>query len=424
MLRLLNTFKYTVTGVRVAKEVQCKLQAKFKPRPHLIQEGKSDEELFEIFLDLCERNLATEANRKYARVIKNFQQYLKAHNLKITDVRSETADAWLAQWKSKPAAKQQYAIILQRFLGFLGILDPRNGVFVDVPVKRKNLIEEIRRQLITKEDLKAYLTACRDDLRAALLGAILWETGLRANEVASLRWKHVSTEEGLIEVPKRKGGMKDSVPFGTFTLTYLRLREFSGHDPEDPLIESQTRTHRGQPLSEDGIYYVVNKYGKLAGWRKEQCHPHAFRHSCATHLIKGRTPKDRGVNPAVVQEILNHSSITTTMIYTHLAEDDVISEYRRVMRPDWKPPVEEEPAKPELCPKCSMQRLPGYITCPACGFNFNKSKQLKEEDLLRDKIHKMVVAELLRLRSMSEEELLESAKTDDLYNDEEDLQEY
>ncbi len=368
------------------------MQAKFKPRPHLIQEGKSDEELFEIFLDLCEQHLAKESRKKYIRVMQNFQQFLKAKKLKITDFRSETADAWLAQWKGKPVAKQQYAIILQRFLGFLGILDPRNGVHVDVPMKRKNKIEEIRRQLINKEELDVFLKVCDSDHRSALLASILWESGLRCTEVASLKWKHVNVEKGLIEVPKRKGGMIDSVPFGLNTVTFLRLLNYAQRDPEGPLFESKTRTHRGQPLSSNGVYYVVNQYGKLAGWRKEQCHPQAFRHSCATYLVRSGMPL------ASVMEIMNHRQITTTMIYTHLAEDDVLNDYRRIMRPDLPTPDEEGPTEPETCPKCGIKRLRHYLICPNpdCGYDYrpqDSSGIIHREDI--KEIAQHVILEVL-----------------------------
>ncbi len=155
--------------------------ARFKNRPHLIKEGKRDASLFNIFLDLCQSHMADASVQMYTRILRNFQQFLKDHKLQLRQLRSEDVDVWLQQWQDHQPSQQVYAHILQRFLNFLGLLSPARGLQMDVPRPRNNNRKQLRRQLISEEDLKAFLQACGNDHRSALVGAILWETGLRVS---------------------------------------------------------------------------------------------------------------------------------------------------------------------------------------------------------------------------------------------------
>jgi len=348
-----------------------------KPRPYLVREDHSDVELFKRFLRLVKSKGRPSTAKDYRRVLGWFQDFLQDQQLTLRELKTEHIDAFLLKWEGR-AAHHRYGMQIQAFLRFLGLLDPAGGLLVDAPPVKKNRLEEIRRQLISEEEFKTFLSFASGsgDLTAALMAAVLYETGLRVHEVVQLRWAHVDMEEGLLEIPKRKSGKRDSVPYGLYTQTYLRLLEPSGHNPDEPLLPSKNHRCFGDPLSENGVRYLIQQYGTLAQWRREQLHPHAFRHSFATNLVR------RGVPLPVVQELMDHADIDSTMIYVNLGHADVLDAYRRVMRPDWTAPVEEGPATAPTCPDCQIVRLPGYKRCPACGFDFLQDPALTRKKRL------------------------------------------
>ena len=91
---------------------------------------------------------------------------------------------------------------------------------------------------------------------------------------------------------------------------------------KDASTERVFLSRRARPLSTRGIAYLVSRRAKEAAMAKN-VHPHTFRHSLATHLL------DRGADIRIVQEILGHSSVSTTQIYTHVSLERLKKVYER-----------------------------------------------------------------------------------------------
>jgi len=145
--------------------------------------------------------------------------------------------------------------------------------------------------------------------RDQLVLELLYGAGLRVSELVGLTYGMVSFDEGAARV-RGKGGKERLCPLGEVALSALgRWRaEFApATGPDDPVVVG----HRGQRWSPRQIQLLLKRYLSLAGLPMDLT-PHKIRHSYATHLL------DNGADLRLVQELLGHSQLSTTQIYTHV----------------------------------------------------------------------------------------------------------
>ncbi len=143
---------------------------------------------------------------------------------------------------------------------------------------------------------------------------VLYAAGIRVSELITLRQTEVRPDPGLIRV-FGKGSKERLVPIGKPALQWIERYRGEcrpgllgrGRASQDVLFLNV----RGTPLTRMAIWKMVQYYTGKAGIIKE-VHPHTFRHSFATHLLEG------GADLRAVQEMLGHSDISTTQIYTHI----------------------------------------------------------------------------------------------------------
>ncbi|UCC94289.1 MAG: site-specific tyrosine recombinase XerD [Candidatus Omnitrophota bacterium] len=141
---------------------------------------------------------------------------------------------------------------------------------------------------------------------------IMYATGLRVSEVSSLKLSSVNLDVGFVKC-KGKGSKERIVPLGKIAQHFLQ-KYFVGGRPK--LLGKKISIHLflaqgARPLTRQSIWKMIKKMVKKAGIRK-RVSPHTLRHSFATHLL------ERGADLRSVQEMLGHSSITTTQLYTHI----------------------------------------------------------------------------------------------------------
>ena len=149
-------------------------------------------------------------------------------------------------------------------------------------------------------------------LRDLALIELLYGGGLRASEAADLNTGSIHFTLGVVRV-LGKGNKERIVPLGRPALAAARayldeLRPdlLRPELPTDRLLLSRT----GRPLERVAVWQIIKRHAKAAG--VPATHPHTLRHSFATHLLAG------GADLRVVQELLGHSNIQTTQIYTHV----------------------------------------------------------------------------------------------------------
>lgn len=190
---------------------------------------------------------------------------------------------------------------------------------VDGPKKEKNLpvylsIEEVER-LLDAPNMKS-LSGIRDKAMLELMYA----SGLRVSELLELEKANINLKKGIVIV-FGKGAKERKVPIGDFALEYVvkyinEVRgKFHGADSKYLFLNK-----KGQPLSRIYFFKQIRKYASEVGINK-MISPHTLRHCFATHLLEG------GAQLRTVQEMLGHSNIATTQIYTHVSSERIISAY-------------------------------------------------------------------------------------------------
>ena len=156
---------------------------------------------------------------------------------------------------------------------------------------------------------------------------LLYSTGARVSEIIDLNLNDIdsfSNSEGLITTVKLrgKGGKERVVPIGSFAVTAVN-DYLARSRPTLSKVTTQKSlflNQRGGRLTRQSAWNIIAKAAQRAGL-KDQVTPHSLRHSFATHLLDG------GADIRVVQELLGHSSVTTTQIYTLITIDRLRESY-------------------------------------------------------------------------------------------------
>ena len=159
-------------------------------------------------------------------------------------------------------------------------------------------------------------------LRDRAILQVMYAAGLRVSEVVGLKLGDVDRAKGLV-APFGKGQKRRLVPLGEHALdaldAYLRVR---GEHPRAAVSTALFLSPRGGPLTRQAVWKMLGGYARGAGVSKPSS-PHKLRHSFATHLLEG------GADLRSVQALLGHADISTTEIYTHLADDHVRAAYKK-----------------------------------------------------------------------------------------------
>jgi integrase/recombinase XerD len=197
-------------------------------------------------------------------------------------------------------------LILERYITvnpMILIESPKMGRYLPDVLSQQEVMS-----MITQVDL-SHSAGHRD--RAIL--EVLYSSGLRVGELLSLQISNCFWDEGYLRIVG-KGNKERLVPIGSWAIKWVKfyLERERNHWPvqreaEDTVFVNQ----QGRAMSRMTILNIVKREAVKAGIHKDVS-PHTFRHSFATHLVEA------GADLRSVQEMLGHSSITTTEIYTHL----------------------------------------------------------------------------------------------------------
>lgn len=281
----------------------------------------------ENFLEMmaAERGAARATLSAYETDIKNFFTFLKNKN-PIKVVPHDLQDYLVTQGQYSATTVARRVSSLRQFYKFLmneGEIKENPTILLETPRNRRKLPSTL-----SEEDVELLLKATKtwggiEGIRISALLEILYATGFRVSELVSLR---LST---VIEVLKNdkpflmirgKGNKDRIVPLTPSAIealrTYLTVRvSFLIKKKESPWLFPSTS--RNGHLTRQRFGQLLKELSLKSGLNPALLSPHTIRHAFATHLLR------HGANLMVVQKLLGHSDISTTQIYTHVAQDDL-----------------------------------------------------------------------------------------------------
>ena len=209
---------------------------------------------------------------------------------------------------------------LFKYLVKNGAVNANPAALIASPKKEKRLPVVLERE----EVLRLFQSIDESDalsVRDKAMLMLLYAGGIRVSELTGLDFRNVDLKDGVLNV-KGKGNKERIVPVGEtakkMLLVYLSFRK----ELERPGGDKQAffLTKNGKRMQDRMVRYVLeNRVKELAIQKKIS--PHTLRHTFATHLL------ENGAGIRVIQEILGHSSLSTTQIYTHLTVDKLKESY-------------------------------------------------------------------------------------------------
>ncbi|MDY5152140.1 site-specific tyrosine recombinase XerD [Actinotignum urinale] len=273
-----------------------------------------------------ERALSTNTLAAYRRDLKKYVTHLENRGVnqleKITEEDVESLPESLETMA--PASVARCVVAVRTFHKFLydeGILEKNPAAFAHPPSTPLRLPKALN-----IEEIQALLDAKSADdpisLRDRALLEILYGTGARISEAVNLTADDIDTESGFIRY-FGKGRKERIVPLGSYAVTALEAYIVRAR----PVLAAKGSgtsvlflNKRGRPLSRQSAWGIIQEASEIAGLGKKVS-PHSLRHSFATHLLQG------GADVRIVQEMLGHSSVTTTQIYTRVTRDTMREVY-------------------------------------------------------------------------------------------------
>ena len=291
---------------------------------------------FSNFL-LLERNLSTNTINSYRKDILQLENYISIKfkkNICIKNALSkEVFDEYLIYLydkEYKPATLARKLSSVKSFLIFLEdekIISSNPVKFLKFPKLERKIPKTLNQQIIdTMLDNSKYLS-----LRDSAIIELIYATGIRASELINIKITDIDFNEATLRI-LGKGSKERIIPIHDLALKLISKywkNEIFNHNKK--VNNKNIKFNRnllflnvqGKKLTRQGLWYIIKNISKKLGLDINNVSPHILRHTFATHLLYNGVPLRH------LQELLGHSNISTTQIYTHLSDQYIESEYSK-----------------------------------------------------------------------------------------------
>ncbi|MDO3383933.1 site-specific tyrosine recombinase XerD [Gilvimarinus algae] len=276
-----------------------------------------------------EKGLSAHTRDSYGRDLKAFGRWLEERGTcELNAVEQEQVMAYLAWRHSQHYSSRSTARLLSCLRGYYRY-QIREGKLTADPIAAIDnpKLPRALPKLLTEADVEALLGAPDTDdaigLRDRAMLELLYACGLRVSELTGLTLAMLNLRQGVVRVVG-KGSKERLVPLGEEASHWLNRylqggrAQLLGNKPVDTLFPST----RGGQMTRQTFWHRIKHWARVAGIEKPLS-PHTLRHAFATHLL------NHGADLRVVQLLLGHSDLSTTQIYTHVAQARMQSLHRQ-----------------------------------------------------------------------------------------------
>ena len=285
------------------------------------------EDAIDDFLNYCifEKGLSDKTRISYKNDLDVYNSFLKNRKLFVVgDIKSDDIKLFLKERSSEEASTIAHNLtVIKNFHTYLvkeKIVNDNVSEFVERPKVRKSLPKSL-----SMEDIDLLLDIPLEtpfDYRNKAMLELMYGCGLRVSELINLEIHDIDMVNCLIRI-LGKGSKERDVPIGEFAIDYLNL-----YLEKRPLLLKNKSCNKlflnnhGQGMTRQGFFKNLKEILRKKGLNPDVS-PHTLRHSFATHLI------NRGADLRSIQEMLGHSDISTTKIYTKVSDEKVLDDYNQ-----------------------------------------------------------------------------------------------
>jgi integrase/recombinase XerD len=245
------------------------------------------------------------------RTIKMYLHYLNdflsSTNKPIKEISREDIVSYIADKKAKGLSNTSVSLIHSALKFFFEtILNNKIMNEIKIPKKEKKLPTTL-----TQKEVKALIKAAKAGRDRTII-EFLYSTGVRVSECANMKLNHLDLNEGIARVKGGKGKKDRIIILSKKWIHNLKKYLKRKKVPSEFVFSKKN----GKPITADAIERMVKKYAIKAGIKKKVT-PHVLRHSFSTHLLES------GENIRKIQELLGHSNLATTQIYTFVSTEEL-----------------------------------------------------------------------------------------------------
>ena len=280
---------------------------------------------FKTYL-LIDKKYSNETIDSYMNDLYKYYKYIKQKNLNINYIKRKDIMGYTKYLKQNQLSTNSInhnISVLRTFYKFLVIsnrfvTDPIE--YLEVPRLRKTLPK-----VLSYDEVKSLLDIDllnKYSYRNKAMLELMYATGLRVSELVNLKLNDIDLEMDLLRTIG-KGSKERIIPIGDYAIYFVKIYI---SEYRNQLLKENTDyvflNNHGKKLSRQSFYKLVKELA-IKKNIKTEFSPHTLRHSFATHLL------DRGADIVSIKEMLGHSSLSTTQIYTHISNQKLKDEYSK-----------------------------------------------------------------------------------------------